>query len=53
MTNPYTLEGRTALVTGGAQGIGAAIAQGLVEAGARVFVCDRNAEIGEATAKDL
>src|SRR5690606_40579861 len=23
------------------------------EAGARVFVCDRNAEIGEATAKDL
>ncbi|OLT43752.1 3-oxoacyl-ACP reductase [Saccharomonospora sp. CUA-673] len=53
MTNPYTLEGRTALVTGGAQGIGAAIAKGLGEAGARVFVCDRNAEVGEATAKEL
>lgn len=53
MTNPYTLEGRTALVTGGAQGIGFAIAKGLGEAGARVFVCDRNTEVGEATAEEL
>lgn len=53
MTNPYTLEGRTALVTGGAQGIGAAIAKGLRDAGARVFVCDLDADIGKATADEL
>ncbi|MCP2255468.1 NAD(P)-dependent dehydrogenase, short-chain alcohol dehydrogenase family [Prauserella aidingensis] len=53
MTNPYTLEGRTALVTGGAQGIGAAIATGLSDAGARVFVCDLDADVGKATAEEL
>ncbi|GAA1198069.1 SDR family NAD(P)-dependent oxidoreductase [Prauserella alba] len=53
MTNPYTLEGRTALVTGGAQGIGAAIAKGLCDAGARVFVCDLDADVGKATAEQL
>lgn len=53
MTNPYTLEGRTALVTGGAQGIGAAIAKGLSDAGARVFVCDLDAGVGKATAEEL
>lgn len=36
------LEGRTALVTGSTQGIGAAIAQGLAGAGARVGVSGRN-----------
>lgn len=36
MTNPFSLEHRTALVTGSSQGIGLAIALGLREAGARV-----------------
>ncbi|TFV55872.1 SDR family oxidoreductase [Mycobacterium sp. PS03-16] len=38
------LTGKTALVTGSTQGIGFAIAQGLVAAGARVAVNGRNAE---------
>jgi 3-hydroxybutyrate dehydrogenase len=41
---PLTLRGRTALVTGGASGIGAAVATHLAELGARVVVLDRDAE---------
>ncbi|NYI02194.1 SDR family oxidoreductase [Cupriavidus plantarum] len=43
-THPFSLTGRVALVTGGAQGLGQAIAAGLASAGAHVLVCARNAE---------
>lgn len=38
------LDGRTAFVTGGAQGIGYACADALAEAGARVTIADRDAD---------
>jgi 2-dehydro-3-deoxy-D-gluconate 5-dehydrogenase len=47
------LTGRTAIVTGGAMGIGAGIAARLAEAGAAVLVADLDGEAAEATAKQL
>lgn len=47
------LSGRHALVTGGARGIGAAIAQGLAKAGASVMIGDINAELGNETATTI
>ncbi|WKU94028.1 SDR family NAD(P)-dependent oxidoreductase [Pseudomonas fulva] len=49
----FTLTGRTALVTGAARGIGHAIAMALGQAGARVGVCDLDAEAAEAAAARL
>ncbi|WP_404994092.1 SDR family oxidoreductase [Cupriavidus pauculus] len=40
--HPFSLAGRVALVTGGAQGLGLAIAAGLADAGAHVLICARN-----------
>jgi NAD(P)-dependent dehydrogenase (short-subunit alcohol dehydrogenase family) len=40
--NRFRLDGRTAFVTGGAQGIGLACADALAEAGARVTIADRD-----------
>jgi NAD(P)-dependent dehydrogenase (short-subunit alcohol dehydrogenase family) len=48
----FSLEGRTALVTGGSRGIGAAISREFVGVGARVIVCARKApELDEAVAR--
>jgi NAD(P)-dependent dehydrogenase (short-subunit alcohol dehydrogenase family) len=49
----FSVEGKVVLVTGGAAGIGAMIARGLVEAGARVYVTSRSRERGEAFAAGL
>lgn len=47
------LSGRTAVVTGAAQGLGKAIARRLAEAGAHVVIGDRNAELAASAAKEL
>jgi NAD(P)-dependent dehydrogenase (short-subunit alcohol dehydrogenase family) len=47
------LEGLTALVTGGAQGIGRGIVLELVRAGCRVVIADRNLPDAQAAAQDI
>ena len=45
--------GKTIVVTGGASGMGAAAARLFAEAGGRVFIVDRNAELAGRTAAEL
>jgi 3-oxoacyl-[acyl-carrier protein] reductase len=47
------LEGRTAVVTGGAQGLGRAIAERFVAEGARVVIGDVDADLAAETAAEL
>ena len=49
----FTLEGKTALVTGGSRGVGAMIAEGLVAAGCRTYVSSRTAADCERMAEQL
>ena len=52
--SPLTpLDGRVAIVTGGARGIGLETARALKENGAKIVIVDINAEAGEKTARDL
>ena len=53
MTTKFDLTGRKALVTGAARGIGAGIAQALVDAGASVMIGDVLADLGRETAQKL
>ena len=49
----FSLEGRTALVTGGSRGIGKMIAAGFVDRGAKVYISSRKADVCDATAEEL
>ena len=51
--NVVAMSGRRVLVTGGARGLGAAFAQALVQAGARVVITDILHEQGQALALSL
>jgi NAD(P)-dependent dehydrogenase (short-subunit alcohol dehydrogenase family) len=51
--NPFSLEGKTAIVTGGGTGIGKSIAIEFARAGADVALCSRKLEHLEPVAKEI
>jgi len=51
--HPYRLDGKVALVTGAASGIGAATSRELARAGAEVILADLNLEAAERLAGEL
>jgi NAD(P)-dependent dehydrogenase (short-subunit alcohol dehydrogenase family) len=53
MKNLFSIDGKVALVTGGASGIGTMIARGYLEAGARVYIASRKREALEQAEKEL
>jgi 3-oxoacyl-[acyl-carrier protein] reductase len=51
--NQYDLKGRTAIVTGGAQGIGFAVVERMLQSGSQVSIWDRDEEVLGACAERL
>src|SRR5205814_9943569 len=47
------LKGQSAIVTGGASGLGAATARALAAQGAKVAICDVNAKLAESVAAEI
>ena len=49
----FSLQGKSAIITGGTKGLGLAIAAGLASAGANVLLVSRNASEGTSAAKEI
>lgn len=52
-SNPFSLDGKTALIAGASRGIGLAIARAMAEAGARTILAARSMEALEKHAADI
>lgn len=52
-TDAFALRDKIALIVGGATGIGYAVAQSFIAAGARVYIAGRRSDVGETAAAEL
>ena len=53
MSDLFSIAGKTALVTGGGQGIGLMISRGFIEAGVKVYISSRKIDVIEPAADEL